>query len=920
MGLDGRNLEVDGLSSVELDHVDLPPLESLVMMMRSDPIQAIRLLPAYPFSELSTVSARDLNDLLKAIYKNSLRHSERSFVDHGPSQFEQPLTVLRALLHDLPTSPQSKDKHLGKRFRGDLLGRFLRACIILDCESILKSTLREKLEAQKIEGTVLVQPDQWASQLAREQKWDLIISLLSPWAFPIESFTPYTILRLIEAHIGLGDTAKVPSLFRLYAELGLDPPPRVYSLLVQSHLKLGDLDTARNLMKQSLKSTKADDVTTQLAILKGYRELGRDIALEERVVEALDGMEERSQVALLHALIRLQLDSGDDLGARNLLRRFDSGLWNRLLYKSDTRESQKIEAKLPASPQTHYLAFRLIASTMSFDQLSQVWEKMKSESMPINDQFVRILVKALARLSRIDVAQSLFNPSAVDSTPLMSLPETYKPKALAMNTLLKESSRIGGWKGLETTLKLFRSRGVNPNEETLEIVLGSIRDNITANPTVLANLTNAIIGRSPNIKPTVDHLDLLLAQAVRAHARAEQVSSRPANVGNIFSLSDENSTAAEAGLKVNDPFKLAIRSMLNSLRSRGVRSSARSLATRLRFDAQRHASSPLGTSMTTAPSPRAVWDDLITRGYKPNKRHFLALMKGYADFGHMVECEDIVILAKEMGIEPTRGMWMVLMNAYGTRRKPWFNLSRSEKAFHAIRQSQQGLDLTAICSMIGIYYRGGQRQSAVDLALRLIENIVNPPSTSSPAATATGNADLNVKSTQRQNSEYKSTSSSTSATASTWKIPEFSPELFQDQSISIITNALRLDHPNLALQVIQNRYLITPTSSTDDSVSISTVPTRVRDVVKSINNRARARIGRGIANDTDYITLRHSEEILDSSSSGRTRPIGPKGLKKKMVRLFAGVGGRRKRPSRAERRVRDQEVVTAVDGVEQSGD
>jgi hypothetical protein len=313
---------------------------------------------------------------------------------------------------------------------------------------------------------------------------------------------------------------------------------------------------------------------------------------------------------------------------------------------------------------------------------------------------------------------------------------------------------------------------------------------------------------------------------------------------------------------------------VRSLRARGVRSTSRSLATRLRFDAQSH------TPLTTAPSVRAVWDDLIARGYKPDKRHFLALMKGYADSGHMMECEDVVLFAKDMGVEPTRGMWMVLMTSYGAVRRPWFNLTKAEKAFQAIRESEQGLDLPAVCAMIGIYYRGGHRKAAANLALSLVENIVNSNSSNT----------VSTDETSRPLTDKRSLRS----------IPNFQPMDFTDRSLAITTLALRVDHPILALQVISTTYT-------------TALPTRVRDVVKSIRNRARARITRGIAIPPDYEVLALADGIL-ASPLGATagRKIGPEGVKRRILRMFArrtrGNGARRVISAKEERSVRHRTI------------
>jgi pentatricopeptide repeat protein len=851
-----------GVAELEVVEEDLPSLDGLRTMMRTDAVRALHLFPRYSTTDLSKFSARDLNEFMKSIHRQSQSYPSGRHVDLVGKRFEKPLEVLRGLLYHLPTTAKSSDRNLGKRFKRDLLGRFLRICIILDSESILRSTLKERLEAQRIEGEVLVKPELWATELVNRQKYTLLIDLLSPSSFPIASMSPGTIFRLMQAHIGVGNIAKVVSLFKLFDQLAFEPPPRAYSLLIQAHLVLGDLDTARQVMQKSLSRSKADDVARQLAILKGYRELGRDVAMEERVLEASKGMQEREQAAMIHALIRLRLDGDDALGARELMKRFDCDYWVGLADDTDYRSQEK---RLPANAETHFLGFRMMAPSMSMEQLEKSWEYLQSKSVPVTDQLMRVLFTSLVKLGHIEEARIVVSGKAIS----MPLPDTYKPGPLILNTLLEHSGKSEGWKGFGKTLKLFRSMGIKPDDRTLSVVLGYIRDNVTKDPTTLANLTNSLLRKSPGTKPTVDHMDLLLGQAVRAHARsAELAVSSKSTAEKTFDISDPSSTTPQAGLNTRDPFSNAVRSIIQSLRSRGVRSMSRSLATRLRFDAQSHG------SMTAAPSVRAVWDDLIARGYKPDKKHFLALMKGYADAGHMDECEDVVLLAKDMGVEPTRGMWMVLMSSYGAVRRPWFNLTKAEKAFQAIQESKQGLDLPAVCAMIGIYYRGGHRQAAADLALRLVGNIVNPSESNT----------LDVDTPRRRSS---------------WSIPNFKPSEFTDRSLAITTQALRLDHPILALQVISTTYS-------------TTLPTRVRDVVKSIRNRARARITRGIAIPLDYEVLRLGNGILASPlGRGGGPKIGPEGVKRKVLRLFQGrgrgSGGRKVISVKDERRVRYRE-------------
>lgn len=877
----------------------------LVGMIHSDPLSALRSMPHIPPSQLSELTARDLSDLLKNVYKISQGRS-KSGRDDMDANYEEPLSILRDLLYDLPSASGKDDAHLGRRFKRDLLGRFLRACTILDCDSLLQSTLKERLESQDIEGEVFIQPDIWSTELANRGKWSTIIDLLSPSAFPIQSFTPYTIYRLIQAHLAMDMAFAVPGLFRMYADLDIPPPPRAYSLLVQAYLMLGDMTAARQVIQRSI-DTQVDVVGNQLAILKGYRELGRDKAFEGRVLEAMTGMEERSQATMLHVLMRLRVDDGDIDGAKQLLARFDCDYWLSPDLGAIPARTSPFESRLHADSQTHHLAFRMLGSTMSKQQLEESWRYLTAAETDarVTDSLVITLLRNLFRLGMSSTARAMITgQSSTEKETSITIPSSYSPGVTVLNALLDLSARAEGWRGVEQTLKLFRSRNIKHDGQTLTIVLSFIRDNFPSDPTALANLTNAVIRQSPNVKPSIDHLDLLLGQAVKSHARANQLAiGKNVNVDRPLDRADDKSTECQVGLEPREPFNLAVKSIVQSLRARGIRSTSRSLATRLRLNAQLYdksefSASPAESPMTdsplhAAPSVRAVWDDMVSRGYKTDKRHFLALMKGYADSGYMAECEDVLVLARETGTEPTRGMWMVLMTAYGHVRRGIFDLAQAEKAFQAIRQSEQGLDIPAVCAMIGIYQRSGHRHSAAHLALRLVNNLLETDHEYKPALAF----------------------NEPSPRIDMGHLPHFTKDQFSDRSLAISTNALRLDHPLLALQVIDKSFALP-----------ATLPSRVREVVKSIRNRARARLVRGIASPIDYEAMALAEDILKAKSTaagaphGR-RPIGPNGIRKKVLRLLdkgktRGRGGRKLVSAREEKEIRGAAIQRAQANVE----
>jgi hypothetical protein len=98
---------------------DLPSMKNLREMMKVDPIQALRLFPHYPISDLSTLTSTNLIAMLKELYKQAPNEPHIKPLNRDNTTFQQPLVILRALLYDLPSTHKADDKHLGKRFRTD---------------------------------------------------------------------------------------------------------------------------------------------------------------------------------------------------------------------------------------------------------------------------------------------------------------------------------------------------------------------------------------------------------------------------------------------------------------------------------------------------------------------------------------------------------------------------------------------------------------------------------------------------------------------------------------------------------------------------------------------------------------------------------------------------------------------------------
>ena len=224
-----------------------------------------------------------------------------------------------------------------------------------------------------------------------------------------------------------------------------------------------------------------------------------------------------------------------------------------------------------------------------------------------------------------------------------------------------------------------------------------------ANPSELGSLLSDLLKRNPDLRPTIGHLDSIMAEAVK-------LASTPKYASDVQGSSTWDTLDPAAGLIPLGDFDEAIRDIIQSLRDRGIRSGSKSLANRLRFEAMS------GVTIDGVPSARIVWNELVSRGYKPDHRHLLALMHGYANADSMNAAEDVIKLARQTDNPITRGMLMVLLTGWGKRGEP----SRSEHAYESIRRlggdhRGEGLDIVAVTAMIKAFLRNGNFEAAVEV-------------------------------------------------------------------------------------------------------------------------------------------------------------------------------------------------------------
>ncbi|KIY58830.1 hypothetical protein I307_01624 [Cryptococcus deuterogattii 99/473] len=677
----------------------LPPLETFRGLILSHPLLALLTLPKLPHADLLAIRHAEVRALIWGVTKVT-RDIPDVLLRTNPEDCAKSIRVLRAIIYALPSCKNSSDPFMGRYLRGKILRSLLALCYRLKCPRVAKIIFQERLREQLATDSdpPILPFEAIAQDLAMAREWQVIVELFSPETFPHRYFTSELIALFMQAHFGIHQSSKVPRIFELHDVLDLEPSMNAMNHLVQAFLHMGDLPTAKAIAKEANVTGGVDYASQQLAILWGYRSLGRDEDLEIKVLEDIERLELPLEARLLHALIRLRLDADEISKAEELLQKFNLTEWG-------------VEGGGNVTPtsKTGSLLFVVASRKGDLKEVKRIWDKMCIRSEVVDDEAVTTLLRALFEQGRSDDALAVLQsalPNAPSTDSKWKLPRGVKPDIRAMNFVLGALSRERGIPGLELAMSLIHSFGIKPNNLTLKTIVDFSRSALRHSPYDLATLVTRIMESTPTLPPSQSLLDSILADAVSSSARTR---NRDASSTEFSPSHSEDTFHPTAGLVLAPPLYSALSDIIGSLESIDSRSSSRSLANRLRYDAMTNA------DISGVPSARIVWNALIARGFNPDHRHVVALMQGYADAGHMYEVQDLLILASQIGIKTSKDMLMVLLTGWGKRRKP----RHARKAYERIKsmggKKSEGLDLLAVTAMIQAYSFAGKYKEAAQL-------------------------------------------------------------------------------------------------------------------------------------------------------------------------------------------------------------
>ncbi|KAK1925351.1 hypothetical protein DB88DRAFT_538803 [Papiliotrema laurentii] len=687
---------------------------------RTRPLLAFLSLRDISDQSFSLLTAEHI-DLLLRRFLNLPMHEQRDLARLNPEIALAILERIKAHLERLAPRSREVTKHRpeyqpGTRFRGRRLRQFLEVCVLFGAENLAREVFVAHFPEQIRQGLCqITELEAYLLSLSLRKRSNLIIETFTHPCFPahephlpLACWTPklfcivgqaFMTMRRGEALLELGKR------FRSLAAQNKQPiPPAVYTILLQAAVATGNHQEAKIMRAEARKrgdDSEETDFTIQMAIIRGQSTLGFDQQLEERILKDLPARPDHAS-QLLHRLIELRLKNQDTAGAKRLLDRFD-------LSAPIRPKSTSAPGGLTPTARTVSLAFGIVSYKADLEHCETWWRYLLTKPGMLDDRAVASVVRAMSSAGLTEEAYQMvrarlfkFRPLS----PLWCLPLQAEVGIVTLNTLSDCMSKSIGLKGLQRTTDLMRQAHISADANTLKVILDAVRREMTVRPEDLAGLLQVMLERANNVRAQIGHVDSIMAEAVRL---ASASPTFPPTLSTNATLPFQDPTG---GLVPTGKFAETIEQVLESLRERAIGSDSMSAATRLRFEAL------IGNPGDEVPAAEKVWNEFIEMGYKPDKRHILALMQGYADAGEMNQAERAKTLAGQMGIEPTVGMYMVLLIGWG--KMGGVGVDKARRAYDAIKSElaaskNVGLDTVAVAAMVQVYYRNRMWHTAAEL-------------------------------------------------------------------------------------------------------------------------------------------------------------------------------------------------------------
>ncbi len=464
------------------------------------------------------------------------------------------------------------------------------------------------------------------------------------------------------------------------------------TLLFRCHLANNDVAAANEVVKQLAARQWDRGPAFTLAMLQGYRSLGYDAKLEQRLLLDLQTGRLHGTTAIFNSMAQLRLDAGNAAGALQLIRLLDFPPTSVVrLWQLKAAEFDETLLNTPCTAKPDLASYTVLLSAFTRlpflreDSLAALWQEvlaMRGPECDLDNPALSALLRGLVSVGKVDEAVGLLE-NVVNRRNNKWEIELEQLVAEPFNAVLRPHIRAEGMPGSKRILSLMEQAKVQPDATTIRFLVSAIGALHKAPIDRVATLARQLLDEASLVFPDRALLDLLLMQGVRrkSSADAAEVIARPG----AHQLQPEGTrpidTDGLAGMDMSRQSR-QLRGLADDLVETGSRPSASTYTSRMAQDSLR--------KLPAFPSAKSIYARMVQSGIKPTATHFLQLMQAFARVGRPERAEAIFFMAtQELGIVPTVSMWAVLIWAHGQAG----NIDACSRAIQ--RMSSWGLRPTA---------------------------------------------------------------------------------------------------------------------------------------------------------------------------------------------------------------------------------
>lgn len=510
--------------------------------------------------------------------------------------------------------------------------------------------------------------------LRRLKEWTVIAAITSNDSDFLRFNGREVVETRMMALVEIGQPASAIQTFSAVPQLAQKPTRNMLTLLLRCHLANSDVLAADKVLDTLAKRGENEGVNFIQAMLNGYRSLGVDPQVEQRVLEDILAGKLRYSTSVINSLLQLQVDANDCKSATPLLGYLNlPEQWKQNGPFAVFADSEKPKGDIATFTILINMACR--GHKLQRADLEVLWEMLLSTTStqrPVDALALRALVKGLIASGHSAEAMSVVSDAIRDKPNVWRVGKV-KLTAAVFNPLFRHSVAEQGVDGALSVLELMDEASVLPDAITIRTLTVALGFRLRASPLAMAKFSAKMIDALPMITPDSRLLDAVFHQAVdagtRRHAPQDErhlpeshLASPSGMAAAAASPADVDSEGRQifdptAGMQATGPLRLAVAPILNAVTQTGTMSSSSAFTSRLVLEGWSPSSSAF--------SAETIYNLMLKRGIKPTAAHFLQLMQVFVRKHMPQKAEDLFKMAALVGVEPTVEMWSVLVWGYG---------------------------------------------------------------------------------------------------------------------------------------------------------------------------------------------------------------------------------------------------------------